>query len=800
MMSMKNNRAMKVQAFRHCGGVAAGLFILMAQAPSVIAENTAISELTSISNLNVWVEDKAITDVNFSSLSGDKVQIELALNGAVDTPKVFQTNNPARISLDFADIHSNLDKKMYKVNQGAVKAVHVVEAAGRTRVVINLAETASYDLDVVDNKVKVILEPLASVGSEHKLKSPKIKKKAKPDLLMKKNDSNGSKKVAKPLGLKNKAKLRKSNLFPEQAIKNIDFRRGPKGAGRLLINLSSTNTIVDMKEQGGKVILNFLNTKLPERLAKSYDVSDFATPVKTIDAQTKGNGVSLTVSLGGGHYDYSSYQSDGMLAVDFIPLSMAEKKAMLKSKFPYSGKKLTFNFQDIEVRSVLQILADFTGLNIVAADTVGGNVSLRLNDVPWDQALDLILKSKGLAKREMGNVVLVAPSTEITKIEKEELEAKKVIEQLEPLRTEYLQINYAKAEDILQLLTGSNVVKSVTQMNQSSSGSGQNSGLSGGFSGNNSSSRGSRSTESSEMQGMLSARGSATVDGRTNTIIVKETAKQLEDIAEMIKILDVPVRQVMIEARIVTADTSFAQEIGVRFGIAKAAQVGSGKVFAMGAGQNTFGELVPDSDGSFVSVPDGAGYLVDLGANAIAGHPVGALGMTLARAADYVLNLELSALENNNRGEILANPRVMTSDREVAYIKQGIQIPYTTVSQDGTQTELIDAVLELNVTPQITPDGDVIMDLLIKKDSPDVATGGIDKREIDTMVRVRDGETIVLGGVYEGNSGNEVYKIPFLADLPGVGFLFQKKIESERKKELLIFITPKIVKNTLSTR
>lgn len=801
-MSIKNNRIMKVQALRHCGGVAAGLFILMAQSPSVIAENTAISELTSTSNLGVWVDDKAITDVKFSSLSGDKVQIELALNGAVDTPKVFQTNNPARISLDFADIHSNLDKKMYKVNQGAVKAVHVVEAAGRTRVVINLSETASYDLDVADNKVKVVLEPLASVGSEYNLKSPKLKKKAKPGL-KKKNDSKGSKNVVKPLSLKNKAKLRKSNLFPEQAIKNIDFRRGPKGAGRLLIKLSSTNTVVDMKEQGGKVILNFLNTKLPGRLAKNYDVSDFATPVQSIDAQAKGNGVSLTVSLGGGHYDYSSYQSDGMLAVDFIPLSMAEKKAMLKSKFPYSGKKLTFNFQDIEVRSVLQILADFTGLNIVAADTVGGNVSLRLNDVPWDQALDLILKSKGLAKREMGNVVLVAPSKEITKIEKEELEAKKVIQQLEPLRTEYLQINYAKAEDILQLLTGSNVVKSVTQLNESSSGSGSKSGLSGdfgGFSGNNSSSRGSRSTESSEMQGMLSARGSATVDGRTNTIIVKETAKQLEDIAEMIKILDVPVRQVRIEARIVTADTSFAQEIGVRFGIAKAAQVGSGKVFAMGAGQNTYGELVPDSDGSFVSVPDGAGYLVDLGANAISGHPVGALGMTLARAADYVLNLELSALENNNRGEILANPRVMTSDREIAYIKQGIQIPYTTVSQDGTQTELIDAVLELNVTPQITPDGDVIMDLLIKKDSPDVATGGIDKREIDTMVRVRDGETIVLGGVYEGNSGNDVYKVPFLADLPGVGFLFQKKVESERKKELLIFITPKIVKNTLSTR
>ncbi len=771
---MKNNKTIKLQKLCRNSGIAVGLLLI--QATSVFAANPAISGLTSSTNTNVWVDNKAITDLNFSSLSGDKVQIALSFDSEVDAPKVFQTDNPARISLDFSGVHSNLKKKMFPVNQGAVKAVYVVEAAGRTRVVVNLVESVSPEVKTEGDKAYIILKPTHASKSVASVKPRKLKK----------NNSDVT------------------SLLPKQTIENIDFRRGVKGEGRILVSLSSANTMVDVTEQGGKIILNFLNTKLPSNLIKSFDVSDFATPVQRIDAQPYGRGVSLTVTTADNNFDYSSYQSDGVLAVDFYPMSKAEKEEKLKKKFPYTGKKLTFNFQDIEVRSVLQILADFTGLNIVAADTVKGNVSLRLNDVPWDQALDLILKSKGLAKRKMGNVVLVAPATEITKIEKEELEAKKVVAQLEPLRTEYIQINFAKAEDIQVILTGSNVVKSITQMKQTSSrtGPGSNSGggSSGIFSGNNSTANRSRRSEKNETQGVLSERGSSTVDGRTNTIIVKDTAKQLEEIRAMVRILDVPVRQVMIEARVVTADTDFRQEIGVKFGIAKAAEIGSGKVFAMGAGSTTFGELVPDSSGSHVSVPDGAGYLVDLGANAINGHPVGALGMTLARAADYVLNLELSALENDERGEILANPRVMTSDRELAFIKQGIQIPYETVSDKGTQTELVDAVLELNVTPQITPDGDVIMDLLIKKDNPKVNTRSIEKREIETIVRVKDGETIVLGGVYEGESGKNVFKVPFLADLPGIGFLFKKNIESDRKRELLIFVTPKIIKDSLSAR
>ena len=712
---------------------------------------------------SAWAGNTAITELNFSSLAGDKIQIQLGMNGPAVTPKVFQTDNPARIALDFAGVTSGLEKKLYSVNQGAAGAVYVVEASGRTRVVINLTETVPYETRVDGNKVYVVLKPISAITTT----KTQVQEK--------------------------QADRKITRLLPEQTIKNIDFRRGPKGEGRLLLALSTPNTVVDVQERGGKVVLNFLNTKLPDALVKRFDVADFATPVQTIDAQPRGAGVTISIATIDGNYDYSSYQSDGLLTVDFLPLTRAEKEAKLKEKFAYVGNKLSLNFQEIEVRAVLQILADFTDLNIVAADSVGGNVSLRLNDVPWDQALDLILKSKGLAKRRAGNVVMVAPTAEIIKIEEEELAANKVVEQLEPLRTEYIQINYAKAEDIQALLVGSNVVKS---MASDKSGSSRGSGVFGGS--NSTASRSSRTTEKSDTKGVLSIRGSSTVDSRTNTIIVKDTTKQLEEIREMIRILDVPVRQVMIESRIVIADNNFAQEIGVKFGVAKAASVGGGKVFALGA-EPTFGELIPDDDGSFVTVPDGPGYLVDLGANAINAHPVGALGMTLARAADYVLNLELSALENENRGELLANPRVMTSDRELAFIKQGVQIRVETVSQDGTQTQFIDAVLELNVTPQITPDGDVIMELLVKKDAPNVS-GGIDKREIETMVRVRDGETIVLGGVYEGESGKEQFRIPFFGDLPGVGFLFKKNIENDRKRELLIFVTPKIVKDSLSLR
>lgn len=698
-----------------------GIFFVLINTPPALAANLTINEL------------------NFSSLSGNKVQIQIGMDGPAITPKVFQTDNPSRIALDFSSVKSGLEKKMYAVNQGAANTVYVVEASGRTRVVINLSESVPYETKVEGNNVFVVLKSKVSVSSEKRVVREKI------------------------------VDRRISSLLPEQTIKNIDFRRGAKGEGRLLIELSAPNTVVDVNERAGKVILNFLNTKISNDLVKSFDVSDFATPVLKIDAQTRGAGVNITVTPINGNYDFSSYQSDGLLTVDFMPLSMAEKEALLKDKFQYTGNKLSLNFQSIEVRSVLQILADFTELNIIAADSVSGTVTLRLNDVPWDQALDLILKSKGLAKRQTGNVVLIAPSAEIVKIEKEELAAKKIVEQLEPLRTEYIQINYAKAEDFKDLL--------VTQ---------------GAGSGGSSPTGGSSTQAKKDSFRMISPRGTVIVDSRTNTLIVKDTAKKIEEIRSLIQLLDVPVRQVLIEARIVIASTNFSRNLGVKFGIAgDGYDVGGNNSVTAGAGG-----------------VGAAASTLDTLATALSASSGGALAMTLARGADYVLNLEIRALEDNAEGELLSNPRVMTTDRVQATIKQGVQIPYQTQSQDGPVTELVDAVLELDVTPQITPSGSVIMELNIKKDAPGAAisTGGlslavpIDTAEITTTVQVQDGETVVLGGIYEGSYGDTKSKVPWLADLPGVGWMFRAKEFKEDKKELLIFVTPKIVKNSLSAR
>jgi len=694
----------------------------------------------------VEANELSITELNFSSLAGNKVQIQLGLDGKAVAPKIFQTDNPARIALDFTGIKSKLDKKMYPVNQGAAGVVYVVGTEDRTRVVINLTENVPYETKLEGNNVFIVLKP---VNVEQVNEGPVQSQSKEVD-------------------------SRISSLLPEQTIKGIDFRRGPKGEGRLLLQLSSPNTVVDVQERGGKVVLNFLNTKLPADLIKSFDVSDFATPVQKIDAQKRGAGVSIAVSTVDGNYDYSSYQSDGLLTVDFIPLTNAEKEALLKEKFPYIGNKLSLNFQDIEVRSVLQILADFTELNIIAADTVGGTVSLRLNDVPWDQALDLILKSKGLAKRQTGNVVLVAPSAEIIKIEREELAAQKVVEQLEPLKTEYIQINYAKAEEFQTILM--------------SRGQGQ------GVSGNN----GANGNENRDRLNdddfrLISNRGTVIVDSRTNTLIVRDTAKQLEEVRKLIQLLDVPVRQVLIEARIVVAGTTFAQQLGVKFGIGqKDLDIGGGKSFGF--------------TGTSVETSENSAILADLG-TALAASGPGALAMTLARGADYVLNLEIDANQQDGDTELLSNPRVMTTDRVQASIQQGVQIPYQTSSQDGPVTELVDAVLSLDVTPQITPSGSVIMELNITKDSPGltVNTGlgsaiAIDTRSINTTVQVEDGETVVLGGIYESEDTESSNSIPWFADLPGIGWLFTNKSPSSSKRELLIFVTPKIVKNTLSAR
>ena len=705
-------------------------------------------------------EEISINNLEFSSLAGNQLQIQLDLSGPVSEPKVFQTDNPSRIALDFDGVKSNLAKKSFPINQGAANTVYVMEASGRTRVVINLTEKVPYETRMDGNKYYVVLKSAGAVAAVNTIAQ-----------------ASSGKETAL------------SSFLPEQSIKSIDFRRGPNGEGRLLLGLSTPNTVIDTKQVGGKVVLNFLNTTIPDSLVKSFDVADFATPVQRIEATPLGEGVALTITPSNPNYEYSSYQADNLLTVEFRPLTPAEKEAQLRERQPYIGSKLSLNFQQIDVKSVLMILADHIKtqegkeVNIITTDSVGGSIALHVNDVPWDQVLDVVMKLRGLSKRENGNVILVGPTEEIKVLEEKELEARKVQEELEPLKNENIQINYAKAENICAILLGRSVSASMAGGGKSGSGgsSGGGSGVCGATSGGGSQSATSGGAGSTQNMKLLSARGSVIADGRTNVLIIKDTATQLEEIHKMIAKLDIPVRQVMIEARVVIASTTFARDLGVRFGV----------------------RTVQNNDS------DVAG-LSQLGYTLAAASPPGALAMTLAAGANYLLSLEIEALQNEGKGEQLSNPRVLTSDRQMAHIEQGSQIPYQSSSANsGPTTQFIDATLMMDVTPQITPTGSIIMDIEVSKDAPGlpVPTGlggealAIEKKNVATRVQVEDGETVVLGGVYESKNLTSRESVPWFGEIPIIGWLFTPiKSVSEDKTELLIFVTPKVVKGTLTTQ
>ncbi|HEY8034685.1 MAG TPA: type IV pilus secretin PilQ [Methylobacter sp.] len=765
-----------------CTRIGLGLFLFIFQITSVRAGELALS------------------GIDFATQAGDKLQIEMEMTGAAITPQIFKTDNPARIALDFPGVKSALAKKMYPINQGAASSVYVVEAAGRVRVVVNLIEATPFETKVVGNKVLLTLTQAKAVMPAPASK-PVVTKPATPV-------------VAKSTNAVVAA------LIPAQDISGFDFKRGDKGEGRILVSLANPNTIVNSKKEGGKVVISFLNTRLPESLAKRLDVSEFATPVKFIDTVSSGQQTTITVAMQNELYDYSVFQADGLLTVEFRPLSNEEKEALDKSRTKYTGDRLSLNFQEIEIRSVIAILAEFTGQNVVAGDDVTGTITLKLDDVPWDEALDFIMMTKDLGKYETGNVTLISPLDKIKDYKKKQQETEKVVEQLDPLTTEYIKINYAKAENFRNLLNGQDTgafgacgVTGATGAASSTGASISSGGSSSGSAGGGTSSAGqssqgagaSGSEANNDKFGLLSSRGSAVVDARTNTLIVRETTKRLEEVKKLIRKLDVPVRQVMIEARVVIADDSFTENLGVKFGAGKQASVGGGKSFAVG-GSGTQGNTNAqvNSSGQIGTLNS---QLVDLGVAGLTATPPGALGMTLVRGADYVLNLELQALQIEGKGEIVSNPRVMTMDRCTAVMMQGVQIPVTTPStaNQPATTTYIDAVLKLNATPQITPSGSVIMNLLITKDNanntsnPVSGNPGIDKREIKTSVLVEDGETVVLGGVYEGAESYGKNKIPFFADIPGIGFLFTNSTANKTKKELLIFVTPKIMKDNIAS-
>lgn len=664
----------------------------------------------------VFAQAANLTSIHFAGLEGNKVQIELALDGEPGLLKSFSTDNPARIAIDLPGIANNAGKKSIPINIGKALSIRALQAGNRTRVVLNLSESVPYSTKIEGNSVFITLNRTEAL------------KKATSSAVAAQPVNNGS-----------------------LAIKNVDFRRGDKGEGRVLVSLSSASAVVDVDEQGGRIIVDIKNAQLPPELANRLDVLDFATPVKTVDVKSQGDNTRLTITPVG-LYEFLSYQMDGLLTLEFKPLTKREKATLIAEKNRYTGEKLSLNFQSIEVRSVLQLLADFTDLNLVTSDSVSGSVTLRLNNVPWDQALDIILKSKGLAKRLSGNVLMVGPTAEVAAQEKLELESKKQVEELSPLVSEFIEINYAKATDIATLLQSSDNT-------------------------------------------LLSARGGVTIDERTNTLLVQETVDKLVEIRRIIQRLDKPVRQVMIESRIVIANDDFTRDLGVRFGLS--AIDSSPDSLVLGAG-GLPGNVNPGGVGPIFTTAGGTteNLLVDLPAN----NPAGAIQFLVGKIGSSLLQLELSALQTEAKGEVISSPRVITADQSEAIINQGVEIPFQEASSSGaTTTSFKEAELRLTVTPRITPDDHINMEIKIDKDAPDfsnVQAGGvpINTQGVQTTVLVDNGDTVILGGIYERSKDQSIRKVPFFGDLPGVGVLFRKSFKQDNSRELLFFITPKILK------
>ncbi|MEC7120271.1 MAG: type IV pilus secretin PilQ family protein, partial [Pseudomonadota bacterium] len=562
------------------------------------------------------------------------------------------------------------------------------------------------------------------------------------------------------------------------AIANVDFRRGAGGDGQILVALTDPNVPVDVQQQGSKIIARFLGVQLPDHLRRRLDVNDFATPVRVVDAYNEGSNGVLVIQPQG-DFEYLAYQADNQLT---ISVKRPVKDEMKRAEPPaYTGERLSMDFQDIEVRSVLQLVADFTKQNLVASDTVQGRITIRLQNVPWDQALDIILRTKGLDQRKSGNVIMIAPAEEIAAREKLEIQANQQVQQLAPLQTEYIQLSYAKASDIQNLIT-----------------SGKNNG---GTGSQGQTGRGSEANVGS----LLSSRGTMSVDVRTNTLIIQDTARKIDEIRELILKLDIPVRQVMIEARIVRATDSFSKELGVKWGVLSNpvthAGVGHGRTQIGGSDTTLWNLREPDDEGK-ITIERPQNLNVDMG---VTGAGASRIALGLLNMSDVILDLELSALQADGKGEIVATPKVLTTDKQKARVAAGTQIPYQTATSSGaTAIQFINAELSLEVTPSITPDGRIGMELFVNSDSPgEIQPTGIraiDTNRVATNVLVDDGQTVVLGGIFQNQTTKGTLKTPFLGDLPYVGRLFRKDMQSNNKQELLIFVTPRLVSESNTGR
>lgn len=678
--------------------------------------------LTGLMLVNSLVMAASIKDINFETLPGDKVKVIMTMSGAVDKPLSFAIEEPARIALDMPGVTVDLERKTKSIGIGIARSITAVESGDRTRVVLNLIKLVPYEINTAGNQVILTLE----------------------------GGGTGIARVSAATSKKLAAATATTG-----SIDGIDFRRGELGEARVIISLSDEATVVDSREEGGRIVIDFLDSTLPEKLERTLDVIDFATPLKTVDTFAHGNGVRMVLKPVSDEYTFLAYQSDNLFTAEVKPITKEDAEVKKKKQKGFTGERLSLNFQSIEVRAILQLLADFTGLNLVASDSVGGNLTLRLKNVPWDQALDIILKSRGLAMRQSGNVIMVAPADEVVAREQRELEAMAQKEVLAPLRTEFIQVNFAKAKEIQELLVA-------------------------------------------EGNSLITDRGSVGTDERTNTLLVKETADNLLAIRQLVERLDVPVRQVMIESRIVIASDTFSKDIGVRFGVAKDAYYGDEiagvreNLAVVGGALKGNQQLGVYGTAGYVQ-EDISNYIVDLAA----ATPSAALSMAVGKIGTYLLQLELSAMQLENKGEIIANPRVITSNQQTATIEQGREIAFQTIEDDTVKIAFKEVLLKLEVTPQITPNDNVIMELLVENDTlgDESTTFGqnIDSKKLETKVLVKNGETVVLGGVYDQIKRKTVEKVPFFGDLPVLGHLFRLTLEQNDKTELLVFVTPSIL-------
>ncbi|HUF73840.1 MAG TPA: type IV pilus secretin PilQ [Gammaproteobacteria bacterium] len=685
-------------------------------------------------------EGRQLESIEVQPTQGQGLQLRLRMNAAAPEPMSFtMESDPARIVIDLPDTALALDERRQDVNSGAVASFQAAESNGRTRIVLNMNRMVPYTTRVEGDSV--FIDVGGAAGS------------AQPTF------------AAQPAAAAPAARVAPG----VRAIQNIDFRRGPDGAGQVIVDLTDPRTTVDVREEGGRVIVEFADTNLPTELMRRLDVSDFATPVVTVDALRDAGNARLVVTPNSQEpFTQVAYQADNRFTLELgTPVETAQQTInIFSADREYVGERLTLTFQNLETRAVLSVLAEFSGLNIVVSDTVQGNVTLRLQDVPWDQAFDVVMTTKGLDMRQNGNVIIVAPAEEIAAREQAALQAAQSRQQLEPLYTELIQVNYAKATDLATLIRGG-----------------------------------------ADGASLLSVRGGISVDPGTNQLLVQETAETLREIRRWVQNLDIPPRQVLIESRIVIVNDDFSKELGVRLGTTAARENSSNGMISMtgtSSGSDTIVESALDNlanTGSAFPVTIGSAlqrYAVNL---PVVG-PAGVLNFAILDN-DYLVDLELSAVQAEGKGEIVSTPRIITANNMQARIEEGVEIPYQEASSSGaTTTQFQEAVLSLTVTPQITPDNRVIMDLLVTKDSVgelvSSATGGfvpsIDTRSVQNRVLVNDGQTVVLGGIYETETRDTVSKVPVLGDIPGLGFLFRKRTQVNNKSELLIFVTPRIIR------